>query len=83
MTVYHNQRGSHFENSVDPYQLAFDQDLYCFYCTCEYLLIPGASASDFQQCGMCDQQRLRLQSLHLSKCHINGNHMPRLKFNFQ
>ena len=76
-----------------------------------------ASACDFQQCGMCDQQSLRSAcayaqsdqsisssleysmtvkltedfesislkedaqsrlSLHLSKCHIVGNHMPRL-----
>ena len=74
-----------------------------------------AAAWDFQQCGMCDQQRLRpacayaksdqslclsldystsvklltehhLQaaqtrlSIHLSKCHIVGNHMSRLKY---
>ena len=38
---------------------------------------------DFQQCGICDQQSLRSAcayclSLHLSKCHIVGNHMSRL-----
>ena len=38
----------------------------------------------FQQCGMCDQQSLRSAcayarlSLHLSKCHIVGNHMSLL-----
>ena len=81
-----------------------------------------AAAWDFQQCGMCHQQRLRSAcayaqsdqsiwsledsmsvrllteqylellsfkggcrgslSLHLSKCHIVGNHVPRLKCKF-